>query len=286
MANRPSTLRARDTDRVQTCGLLDTALGEGQLTDDEHRDRTRAAMSATTLADLDATVSDLQVPEHATAARPAPRRTVPVRRLAVGTAAATAVAVAAVVMLSGTDDAEPGRAAPVAQAPAAPAAPDAPRDPYADVAPIVVERIDPLTAAGVGKFRDAYLAKFGDTLVDDVTFYDEYVIADRMFDGEPHRSQDWSFRGGFAKSGSPNTGRDPDLPRLDLATVNLDALAGYLAGAAASVHVPNGTISHVSMSADDGPEVTIYVRNDDTGMSGYLVVTPEGDQTRVSYGDR
>ncbi|MGW0043291.1 DUF1707 SHOCT-like domain-containing protein [Rhodococcus sp. NPDC003348] len=284
MAQRQTTLRARDTDRVQTCGLLDAALGDGQLTDDEHRDRTRAAMSAKTLADLDATIADLQLPAHTTISRPAPRRPVPVRTFAVGTAAVTAAAVAAVVMLSGTDDAEPTPTAPVARA--APDTPAVPQDPYADVAPIVVERIDPLTATGVGKFRDAYLAKFGDTLVDDVTFYDEYVIAERVFDGEPRRSQDWSFRGGFAKSGSPNTGRDPDLPRLDLATVNLDALAGYLAGAAESVHVPNGTISHVSMSADDGPEVTIYVSNDDTGMSGYLALTPEGDRTRVSYGDR
>ncbi|GAA4487556.1 DUF1707 domain-containing protein [Rhodococcus olei] len=287
MANRPSSLRARDTDRVETCGLLDAALGDGQLTDEEHRDRTRAAMSAKTLAELDATISDLQLPSDTALSRPEPRKPVPVRRLAVGTALVTAVAVAAVVMFAGTDDGEPAQATvPVAQAPAAPDSPAGPQDPYAGIAPIVIEQIDPLTAGGIGKFRDAYRAKFGDTLIDDASFHDEYVSVERMVAGQPRRSQDWSFRGGFDTSGSPNSNRDPNLPQFDLAALNLDALAGHLAGAADSVRVPGGTISHLIMRTYDGtPEVMIYVDNAE-GMSGYLTVSPEGNPIRVTYGDR
>lgn len=284
MAHRSHTLRARDSDRVATCGLLDTALGDGQLTDDEHRERTAAAMSARTLGELDFLVDDLQVPTRLHADVPAPRRPVPVRAIAVAASALTAV-VAAAVVLAGRDDAASEAVAPVAAADA-PAAAPAPDDPYADVTPIVVERIDPLTAVGIGKFRDAYLARFGDTLVDNASFHEGYVSVDRMIDGEPYRSQDWSFRGGFDASSSPDTGRDPNLARLDLATLNLDALAGHLAGAADSVHVPGGTISHLIMRTYDGtPEVMIYVENEQ-GMSGYLTVSPDGTPVDVVYGDR
>jgi hypothetical protein len=44
--------RARDSDRSNTCQMLDTALGEGQLSMEEHRQRVGAATNAATLGEL------------------------------------------------------------------------------------------------------------------------------------------------------------------------------------------------------------------------------------------
>jgi hypothetical protein len=106
-----------------------------------------------------------------------------------------------------------------------------------------------------------------------------------MVPGQPYISQDWTFRGGFAP-GSTTPSREPDTPQVDLASLNLDALATYLAGAAESTRVPDGTISHLIMRADTtaGPEVMIYVENE-AGMNGYLSVTPDGQQISVVPAD-
>lgn len=52
--------RARDSDRQETCTLLDDALAEGELSAEEHRERVSAATKAVTLGDLHALVNDLQ----------------------------------------------------------------------------------------------------------------------------------------------------------------------------------------------------------------------------------
>ncbi len=61
MATRrtPGT-RAKDSDRTDICQILDSALADGQLSMEEHRQRVGAATNATTLAELQALVGDLQ----------------------------------------------------------------------------------------------------------------------------------------------------------------------------------------------------------------------------------
>lgn len=53
--------RATDDDRNTTCQVLDAALGDGQLSMEEHRERVSAATRAVTLSELGALVSDLQI---------------------------------------------------------------------------------------------------------------------------------------------------------------------------------------------------------------------------------
>jgi Domain of unknown function (DUF1707) len=52
--------RAKDDDRTKTCQILDGALGDGQLSMEEHRQRVAAATTAATLGDLQSLVGDLQ----------------------------------------------------------------------------------------------------------------------------------------------------------------------------------------------------------------------------------
>ena len=61
MATRQSAgTRAKDTDRNDTCQILDSALADGQLSMDEHRTRVALATQAETLGDLQSLISDLQ----------------------------------------------------------------------------------------------------------------------------------------------------------------------------------------------------------------------------------
>ncbi|MBX9919785.1 MAG: DUF1707 domain-containing protein, partial [Mycolicibacterium frederiksbergense] len=61
MATRQTAgTRAKDSDRDDTCKVLDSALSEGQLSMEEHRQRVAAATRAATLGDLQSLVSDLQ----------------------------------------------------------------------------------------------------------------------------------------------------------------------------------------------------------------------------------
>lgn len=55
-----TSTRAKDSDRNDTCQILDTAMAEGQLSMAEHEQRVKAATNAATLGDLRSLVSDLQ----------------------------------------------------------------------------------------------------------------------------------------------------------------------------------------------------------------------------------
>ncbi|PRC44987.1 hypothetical protein C6A85_97450, partial [Mycobacterium sp. ITM-2017-0098] len=64
---RSSWTRAKDSDRNDTCQILDTALAEGQLSMAEHGERVKTATTASTLGQLQDLVSDLQSPGSSSA---------------------------------------------------------------------------------------------------------------------------------------------------------------------------------------------------------------------------
>src|SRR4029078_2969591 len=84
--------RAKDSDRTATCQVLDTALADGQLSMEEHRQRVSAPTHATTLGELWSLVGDLQ------ATNPQPLRT-PSSKLPRGTIVIAAVIGVAVVLI-------------------------------------------------------------------------------------------------------------------------------------------------------------------------------------------
>ncbi len=95
----------------------------------------------------------------------------------------------------------------------------------------MVEAYDPVSAEGIRDFLTRYQQKFGDLLVDDVIFYPTYAFFTRALPDQPHRAQDWSFRGGFSTSGGPD-GRELGTVTVDLATLDVDRLAEVLASGA------------------------------------------------------
>ncbi|CAM3735383.1 DUF1707 domain-containing protein [Tsukamurella strandjordii] len=71
--------RARDADREEVMGLLDSALSDGQLDGAEHRDRVATALRASTLGELTGLVDDLQVAAPSFLAPPTDRPATPAR---------------------------------------------------------------------------------------------------------------------------------------------------------------------------------------------------------------
>lgn len=266
-ARSPRT-RARDLDRTEVCGLLDTAYADGQLDAEEHRARTAAATAAKTLGDLRDLVEDLQldtpVPElREPSSAPASRRGDSVAAAVVGLllvgagfgiGRATADSTPAVVTSAD--------GAPVAAGPGA--------------EPIVVGPTALHTPAGLRAFIDGVRAEFGTTEIVDLTVYPDYAVLDMPVAGAPARAQSYNYRGGFDLSGSSGS-RDPDQPLTDLAALDVEKILGLLAGAGQTLNVDDPTVRYLVVGDDgSGPRVAVYATNNDTGEAGYLEAEPDG----------
>ncbi|MEU0542851.1 DUF1707 domain-containing protein [Nocardia sp. NPDC005978] len=253
MVSQHSGLRVRDSDRVDACSLLDSARAAGELSESEHTQRTAAAMRARTFGDLDALISDLQIPRNLVdAPLIRPERRLPRRRWI---AAAGTVAVAALLgsFFGWVSEPDPPRTA----------------------------RTDGTTGQGFGSFLAAYRAEYGDSPVDDVTLYPDYVRVDRPIEG--NRSEDLTYRDG--RFGNSSTGsRSGSTESFQLTDIDVRAIAAILAGAPQTLRVPGGAISHVSIhrspgATDQSPVVTVYVT--DGTQQGHMDIGFSGEPREV-----
>ncbi|MGW2665871.1 DUF1707 SHOCT-like domain-containing protein [Nocardia tengchongensis] len=250
---RSHGLRARDTDRVDACTLLDSAHAAGELSDGEHAERTAKALAAKTFGELDVVLEDLQIPANLVNSPVVrPRRRGPSTRWKV----AAAIVLAAALL---------GAFAGCVSRVAAPK-PDLP---------------DPTTGQGLASFVEAYKDHFGDTKADEITLFPTYVVIERRPE-DPAAARDGYYRydGGFHTTG--DAPRSPGTDIIDLSVLDLKKIAGLLAGAPRSAGVPNGRISHVIIAhgKDGGPTVTVYVA--DGPKSGYFMVTATGEPIRIN----
>ncbi|MFI6430262.1 DUF1707 domain-containing protein [Rhodococcus oryzae] len=252
-SNSSLRLRARDTDRVDVCGLLDSAHDDGQLSDFEHRDRTKAAMSARTLTELDALVSDLQIPDKLKGSLPLPPtgpglglRLRP--RLAIAIGAVAALGAVVYFAIGGGDDAD---------------APDRPEN--------------VLSAPGLAQMIDELRAGYGDAVVDEATIYPEYAWIQRAEPGSPGMYQDIDYRDGLQEPDS-RTGRDPKTVPVDLAQLDIPAVVGLLLGAPQTLGVATPDSIHMSVeNGDHGPEVSMYLSDGRMGTSGHITAGFDGE---------
>lgn len=255
-------IRARDTDRADVCGLLDAALADGQLGADEHAERTAKAMSAKSFGEFDEIIGDLQIPDDLVDTpvvrvdRRRPRRWL----------APVAVVVAAAVI-----GAAMGGIASCASGSSSESS---------EHVPVLT------TGIGLAYFIDEYRAEFGDTKADEVLLYPGYVLVKRQAAGNPAVTASYRYDGDFRDS-TTSDGRKPDVRTIDLATIDLRAIAGLLAGAPASLGIPDGVIVNASIefvsngSVDLGPGLEIYAKNQ-AQASGLMTVTLTGEPLQVS----
>lgn len=275
----PST-RAKDSDRTDTCQILDTALAEGQLSMTEHASRVRAATSATTLGELRGLVADLQ-----TANAPVQLPTLKSPG-AVGPRAAWGIrlATAAVLLLSGIGigwGLYGNTSSPLSFTSDPGAKPDG-------VAPVVLTPPRQLhSLGGLTGLLEQMRTKFGDTTGYRIVIYPEYAVLDRPDPRDGRRTLSYTYRGGWD---DPSTGsKGSDAVVVDLGNFDIAAIVGVLRGAPETLNIAAADVKSTYLVIDPARDpttpgalsISVYVSSDFGG--GYIELGPDASVKRINY---
>jgi hypothetical protein len=284
-------MRARDSDRNETCQILDGALAEGQLSMEEHRNRISAATNAATLGELDGLVSDLQATSTPANPHHTPRLS---RRGWLITAVALAIFIAVAVAVftrSEPGPSQPVSAAPVPEAPvgAAPNKPARPGETTDDVAPSVLNVPKQLhTLGGMTGLFDQMRKRFGDTTGIELAISPDDAMLFRPDPTDDKSKLLYRFKGGW---GDPTRQpRDDKDTSVDLGAFDLKAVAEVLRLAPETLGIPPGDVGEVWVDIDHiadpaGPgalELLVKVEKK-SGGDGFIYLDPAGNTKRVEY---
>jgi Domain of unknown function (DUF1707) len=268
--------RATDNDRTNTCQALDTALSEGQLSMEEHRQRVSAATNAATLGDLQSLVSDLQT-HNAPVQLPKLKSANP---LSAGGGWGIRIAMAVVLVLLGVGIGWGvfGSSSPLSSR----------SDPGAQPDGIVANLSAPPrllhSAGGLNGLLEQMRKKFGDTMGYGLTIYPDYASLERPDPGDDRRKVSYYYRGGFEGSSGSPSGTSSDDRLVDLGKFDVAAIVGKLRGAPQILGIEQKDVKSTYVSIDPSKDATtpnavdisIYVSTTyDKG--GYLRVDPQGN---------
>jgi hypothetical protein len=278
--SRPST-RAKDSDREDTCRILDNALSEGQLSTEEHRERISAATGAVTLGDLQALVADLQTasaPVRLPALKPSPK---------VGSRGVVAAALVVAVLLGiGIGWGLYGKtSSPLSFTPGPASDPGAKPD---GVAPVVLTPPKQLQSlGGLTGLMEQTRKRFGDAMGFRLVIYPDYAVMDRPDPKESRRQLTYTYRGGWGDpTRSANSGAaDP----VDLSLFDPKVAVGILRGAPETLGIKPSDVKSTYLIIEPSTDPTaptrlslsVYVSSDYGG--GYIAFTGDGTVTRVNY---
>jgi hypothetical protein len=270
---QPAGTRAKDSDRDDTCQVLDHALSDGELSMEEHRQRVSAATTATTLGELQSLVSDLQT------------SSAPVQLPKLKTSAGLAgggwgmrIAVAAVLVAFGVGVGWGifGHGSPLRSA----------FDPGTRPDGIAANTQAPprqlQSAYGLGGLLDQARKKFGDTTGYRLLVYPDYGSMDRADPNDERRKLEYNYRGVWD---SPSvTSKDTDDRLVDLGKFDVNAIIGRVRGAPQILGIEQRDVKTVYFivepgkdpTAPDAVQIEIHVSTN-YGNSGYLTVDPQGN---------
>ncbi|MGE2737422.1 DUF1707 SHOCT-like domain-containing protein [Mycolicibacterium vaccae] len=284
---RTSWMRAKDSDRNETCQILDTALAEGQLSMAEHGERVKTATSATTLGQLQDLVSDLQSDQEISdRAAGVPVITKIVNRGVPGYRAGWGIkaAIAAVLVVFGI-------AIGWGLYGNTPSPLNFTSDPGAKDDGIPATVLTPprqlLSLGGFTGLFEQMRQKFGSTLGYELDIHANMAYLDRPDPQDNRRSLTYYYRGGWgAPSGSPST-VDADARLVDLAKFDFEKTLGVVRGAPETVGISQADVKdvwlRVSPSEDPATPDTITVEivvNSDFG-NGRIELYPDGSTLAI-----
>ncbi|MEO3759713.1 DUF1707 domain-containing protein [Mycobacterium sp. B14F4] len=274
--------RAKDSDRNDTCQILDSALGEGQLSMTEHGERVKAATTATTLGELQALVSDLQTRNapvqlpHLKSARP---------KLPTGSGGlGLRLAVAGVLVVLGI-------AIGWGLYGNTPSPLNFTSDPGAKsdgIAPVVLTPPKQLhSLGGLTGLIEQMKQRFGDTMGYRLVVYPEYASLTRPDPTEERRELNYTYRGGWD---DPSTSsKTSDATEVDLVKFDAKAVVGVLRGAPETLGIKPEDVSSTYLSIDSSRDPTtpgalsidVYVSSD--YGSGYIELAGDGTVKQINY---
>jgi Domain of unknown function (DUF1707) len=272
--------RAKDSDRNDTCKILDNALSEGQLSMTEHGERVKAATNAATLGELQSLVADLQTNNAPVQLH---NLTKP-RQLPAGGGWGMRLAVAAVLVVLGiaigwglygnTPSPLNFTSDPGAKSDNVPAR-------------VLTAPRELLSLGGFNGLFEQMRKKFGDTVGYELEIREDWATLHRADPNDSRRKVAYDYRGGW---GDPNSSPDAlsEGDRLvDLAKFDFDAIIGVLKGAPETLNVARADAKYtwleITPSKDPAtPEavnLTIHVSGDFGG--GYMILAPDGTPKEV-----
>jgi hypothetical protein len=259
--------RAKDSDRNDTCQVLDSALAEGQLSMEEHRQRVATATNASTLGELAGLVADLQnsnapvkmpslkQPSGLTGGGWGMRAALAGVLLVVGIAIGWGLYGNTSSPLSFTSD--PG------------AKPDG-------IAPVVLTPPRQLQSlGGLTGLIEQMKQRFGDTMGYKLLIYPDYGSLDRADPNDNRRKIAYDYRGGW--------GDGDDQSKIDVKTV-----VGVLRGAPDTLHIKRSDVKNTYLIVEPSKDptagdltITMYVSSD--FGSGYIATTGDGTVKQINY---
>ncbi len=279
VTRQTSGTRAKDSDRNDTCQILDTALSEGQLSMTEHRQRVGAATNAATLGDLQALVADLQTSNAPVQLPNLKRRP---RLQTSGWGMRAAVAGVLVVLGIGIGWGLYGNTtSPLSFT----SDPGAKSD---GITPVVLTPPRQLhSLGGLTGLLEQMKQKFGDTTGFRMVVYPDYASLTRPDPGEERRELNYTYRGGW---GDPtSSSRSSDAREVDLNAFDAKTVVGVLRGAPETLGIKPADVTSTYLIFDPSGDptapselsVSVYVSSD--YGSGYIELAPDGTVKQINY---
>ncbi len=276
-----ASTRAKDSDRNNTCQVLDSALSDGQLSMEEHRLRVAAATTSATLGDLQHLVDDLQTDN---APVQMPDLSTPSRLAAVSSGVrdgwGTRAAVAAVLVVLGIAigwGLYGNTSSPLSFT----------SDPGAKSDGIPAKVITPpkqlQSLGGLNGLLEQMRQRFGDTMGYGLVVYPEYAVLSRPDPTDDRRKLSYTYRGGFDDPSASAKGEDDVL--ADLGAFDVATTVGILRGVAETVGLQqkdvkaDGTYLSIDPANDPLAPGALELRASVSSEFGSGAVTFAGDGT-------
>lgn len=272
--------RAKDTDRQDTCTVLDDALADGELSAEEHRERVSAATKAVTLGDLHALVSDLQTNPGRQLPALDSRPGVP--RVG-GWGVLAAAFVVSVLLGVGIGWGLYGNTrSPL----------DFTTDPGAKPDGVSAVVLTPPTqlhsVGGLTGLLEQMRKRFGDTVGYRLVIYPTYAALDRPDPSDDRRVLAYTYRGGWGDpTSSAKSSSDGPVP-VDLSKFDVDKTVGIMRGAPQTLRIKRSDVKTTYLIVEPASDPTtpgalslsLYVSSDYGG--GYISFTGDGTVKQMS----
>ena len=274
-----TSTRAKDSDRNDTCAVLDSALADGQLSGEEHRQRVASATTATTLGALQSLVDDLQ---NANAPVQLPTLRSPSRFTGASGGWGIRAAIAAVLVLFGMGvgwGLYGNTSSPLSFE----------TDPGAKSDGVPAKVLTPprqlQSLGGLNGLLEQMRQKFGDTMGYSLVIYPDYAVLTRPDPNEERRSLSYYYKGGFD---DPSDGmKNPDSTLVDLGKFDVERVVGLIKGGPETLGLKPTEVKTTYLVIDPSKvtpgtvDVSIHI-SDEFNNSGSIDLNGDGTE-KVSF---
>ncbi len=282
-----ATTRAKDSNRQDTCKILDNALNDGELSMEEHQERVSAATKAVTLGDLQALVSDLQTDSTALQV-PAVKSPPKLPKFSgwgefSGWGVLAVAFVVSVLLGIGIGWGLYGNTGSPLDFSTDPGAkPDG-------VGPVVLTPPTQLhSVGGLTGLMEQTRKRLGNTMGYRLVIYPTYAVLDRPDPSDDRRVLAYTYRGGWGDPTSSAKGAADGPVPVDLSKFDITTAVGIMRGAPETLHMKPSDVKTEYLIIEPATDPTtpgalslsLYVSSDYGG--GYIVFAGNGTVKQVN----